>query len=115
MYDSGSALVARLRAAASVAHIRLEPGKPPNAAVTATPATWKGWPFSVIVWPRRRFAASANDRSTTTPPGRIHVPSVTLGWSTAATPGLRPSTCTEVTRSELRMTGPTGPVAPTIG
>ena len=87
MYDSGSALVARLRAVASVAHIRLIPGKPPNAVVTAKPTTWKGWPFSVIVWPRRRFAAWAKDRSTTTPPGRIHVPSVTLGWSTAATPG----------------------------
>ena len=87
MYDSGSALVARLRAVASVAHIRLIPGKPPNAAVTAKPTTRKGRPFSVMVWPRRRFAASAKDRSTTTPPGRIHVPSVTLGWSTAATPG----------------------------
>jgi len=42
MYDSGAALVARLRAAASVAHIRLTPGKPWNAAVTANPTTWKG-------------------------------------------------------------------------
>ena len=42
MYDSGSALVARLRAAASVAHIRLVPGKPRNAAVTAKPTTRKG-------------------------------------------------------------------------
>jgi hypothetical protein len=83
MYVSGSALVARLRAVASVAHIRLIPGKPPNAVVTAKPTTWKGRPFSVIVWPRRRFAASAKDRSTTTPSGRIHVPSVILGWSTA--------------------------------
>ena len=42
MYDSGSAVVARLRAAASVAQIRLVPGKPPNADVTAKPATRKG-------------------------------------------------------------------------
>src|SRR5260370_10275670 len=57
------------------------------AAVTAKPTTWNRRPFNVMVWPRRRFAACAKDPSTTTPPGRIHVPSVTLGLSTAATPG----------------------------
>ena len=87
MYVSGAAVVARLRAAASVPHIRLIPGKPSNAVETAKPTTWTGRPFSVMVWPRRRSAAWAKDRSTTTPPDRIHIPSVTRGWSTAATPG----------------------------